>query len=114
MIAGIFQCQMTYSKANILVLLESLLLLKKHPVVGVNILSNHRGFADILPLVRYHREAFDGSGYADGKKGEDIPLGARVLHLFDMLDELTSGWNGQEILTKEEALAAIHEKAKNN
>jgi len=90
---------------------ESLLLLKKHPVVGVNILSNHRGFADILPLVRHHHEAFDGSGYPDGKKGEDIPLGARVLHLFDMLDELTSGWNGQEILTKEEALAAIHEKA---
>jgi HD-like signal output (HDOD) protein len=84
---------------------------KKHPVAGVNILSNHRGFSDILPLVRHHHEAFDGSGYPDAKKGEDIPLGARVLHLFEMLDELTSGWNGQKILTKEEALAAIHEKA---
>jgi len=90
---------------------EVMLSLKKHPVAGVNILSKHRGFSDILPLVRHHHEAFDGSGYPDGKKDEDIPLGARVLHLFDMLDQLTSGWNGQKILAKEEALAAIHEKA---
>ena len=90
---------------------EAMLSLKKHPVAGVNILSNHRGFSNILPLVRHHHEAFDGSGYPDGKKGEDIPLGARILRLFDMLDELTSGWNGQKILAKEEALAAIHEKA---
>ena len=84
---------------------------KKHPVVGVNILSYHRGFSDILPLVRHHHEAFDGSGYPDGKIGDNIPLGARVLHLFDMFDELTSGWNGQKILSKEEAIAVIHETA---
>jgi HD-like signal output (HDOD) protein len=90
---------------------EAMLALKKHPVAGVNILSNHRGLSDILPLVRHHHEAFDGSGYPDGKKGEDIPLGARVLHLFDMLDELTSGWNGQKILAKEDALGTLHEKA---
>jgi len=69
---------------------EETLLVKKHPVVGVQILSHHQRLEALLPMVRHHHEAFDGSGYPDKKQGEEIPLGARLLHLFDCFDELIS------------------------
>jgi HD-GYP domain-containing protein (c-di-GMP phosphodiesterase class II) len=90
---------------------EEMLLVKKHPVVGVQILSHHRRFEALLPVVRHHHEAFDGSGYPDKKQGEEIPLGARLIHLFDCFDELTSDDRSAHGMTAEEALAAIHEKA---
>jgi len=64
---------------------EEMLLVKKHPVVGVQILSHYQRFDALLPVVRHHHEAFDGSGYPDKKQGQDIPLGARLIHLFDCL-----------------------------
>jgi HD-like signal output (HDOD) protein len=62
--------------------------LNKQPAAAVDILSNHSGFKALTPLVRHHREAFDGSGLPDGKKGADIPLGARILRLCDHFDTL--------------------------
>ena len=67
---------------------EETLLIKKHPVLGVQILSHHRRFGVVLPIVRHHHEAFDGSGYPDNKKGEEIPLGARLIRLCDHFDTL--------------------------
>jgi HD-GYP domain-containing protein (c-di-GMP phosphodiesterase class II) len=90
---------------------EELLLVKKHPVVGVQILSHHQRLEALLPVVRHHHEAFDGSGYPDKKQGEEIPLGARLIHLFDCFDELASDDRSAQGMTAEEALAAIHEKA---
>jgi putative nucleotidyltransferase with HDIG domain len=90
---------------------EEMLLIKKHPVVGVSILSNYQGFSDVLPLVRHHHEAFDGSGYPDAKRGEDIPIGARVIHLFDIFDKLTSVRDGEKGLTQQEAIARIRDLA---
>jgi len=90
---------------------EDLLAIKKHPVSGVTILSNYRWFEAILPVVRHHHEAFDGSGWPDGKSGEAIPLGARILHLFDYFDRLTSGRREVERLSVDQALADIQEKA---
>jgi HD-GYP domain-containing protein (c-di-GMP phosphodiesterase class II) len=65
--------------------------LKRHPVAGVSILGASPSFERILPAVRHHHEAFDGSGYPDGLAGADIPLHARVIHLCDGFDELTAG-----------------------
>ncbi|MBI5580150.1 MAG: HDOD domain-containing protein [Deltaproteobacteria bacterium] len=90
---------------------EEMLLIKKHPVVGVQILSHHRRLEALLPVVRHHHEAFDGSGYPDKKKGEEIPLGARLIQLFDRFDELASNCRNAQGMTAEEALAAIREKA---
>jgi HD-GYP domain-containing protein (c-di-GMP phosphodiesterase class II) len=90
---------------------EEMLLVRKHPVVGVQILSHLRRLEALLPVVRHHHEAFDGSGYPDKKQGEEIPLGARLIHLFDCFDELTSGYRRAQGMTAEEALAAIREKA---
>ncbi len=90
---------------------EDLLAIKKHPVAGVTILSNYRQFEAVLPMVRHHHEAFDGSGWPDGKSGEAIPLGARILHLFDHYDRLTAGRREDEPLTMDQALADIQENA---
>lgn len=64
--------------------------LKKHPVLTEKLLSGMSLLTQCLPLIRHHHEAWDGSGYPDGRKGEDIPLGARMIALFDHFDRLTS------------------------
>lgn len=90
---------------------EDLLAIKKHPVAGVSLLSSYPRFDAVLPMVRHHHEAYDGSGWPDGKSGEAIPLGARILHLFDYYDRLTEGRREEERLTMDQALAEIQEKA---
>ncbi len=90
---------------------EELLLIKRHPVVGVDILSNYPQFEAILESVRHHHEAFDGSGYPDGKKGDEIPLAARILHLSDSYDKLTSAGRAGKGLSRDDALAEIRNKA---
>jgi len=90
---------------------EELLAIKKHPVTAETILSNHRLFEVILPMIRHHHEAFDGSGWPDGKSGEAIPLGARILHLCDYFDRLTTGRRESERFSTDQALADVQEKA---
>lgn len=90
---------------------EELLLVKRHPVVGVDILSNYSPFEIILGPVRHHHEAFDGSGYPDGKKGGEIPLAARLLHVCDAYDKLTAAGRAGKGLSRDEALAEIRSKA---
>ncbi len=89
---------------------EEVQLMKKHPVTAVRILSLAR-FEPLLAAVRHHHEAWDGSGYPDGRRGEDIPLEARVLRLFDAFDDLTSTARRPQALPVGEALAAIQERA---
>ena len=45
---------------------------------------------DLLPIIRHHHEAYDGSGYPDGLRGEEIPLAARIVSVCDGFDALTS------------------------
>lgn len=65
-------------------------LIKKHPVQGVSILKRVKQLKDIIPLIRHHHERIDGKGYPDGLKGEDIPVGARILHVADSFDSMTA------------------------
>ncbi len=69
---------------------EERLELHKHPLKGVEILSNIRQFEHIIPVVRHHHESFDGTGYPDGIRGEDIPLEARILTVADTVDAMVS------------------------
>jgi putative nucleotidyltransferase with HDIG domain len=65
-------------------------LMKRHPDIGAEILSQMEGFLDLIPLVRYHHERWDGRGYPDGLAQEAIPQGARVLAVADTLDAMLS------------------------
>jgi PAS domain S-box-containing protein len=69
---------------------EEFELVKKHPLKGVEILSPIRQLTDIIPGVRHHHERYDGKGYPDGFKGEEIPLQARILCVADSFDSMTA------------------------
>jgi len=63
---------------------------RTHPELGADLCASLKTVRGVLPLVRHHHERFDGSGYPDGLRGEQIPIGARVLGLADSYDALTS------------------------
>lgn len=64
--------------------------IKKHPSIGRQIIANATIFKDILPIVTYHHEKYDGTGYPQGLKGKDIPFLARVVAVADAFDAMTS------------------------
>ena len=90
---------------------EEMVRIRKHPVSGEKVLSSLFFLEDVLPLVRHHHEAFDGSGYPDRLKGEDIPVGARVLGLFNYLDRLVFPRHAEKALSIEDALVEINANA---
>jgi diguanylate cyclase (GGDEF)-like protein/putative nucleotidyltransferase with HDIG domain len=64
--------------------------MKIHPIVGAEILERVQFPYPVVPIVRSHHERWDGGGYPDGLKGEEIPMGARILSAVDCLDALAS------------------------
>lgn len=64
--------------------------IKQHPVIGEKILSPLEPLRSILPCLRHHHEWWNGNGYPDGLKGEEIPLAARILSIADSYDAITS------------------------
>ena len=81
--------------------------MRKHPGVGEKILSNLSTFKDLLPMIRHHHEAIDGSGYPDGLSGDEIPLGARIICIFNEFDTLVFPFSKAPALSIEEAVAKI-------
>jgi len=63
---------------------------RAHPVVGESMLKDKKEFKSILPAVRHHHERWDGTGYPDGLKGNDIPLEARIISVVDSFDAIVS------------------------
>jgi len=69
---------------------EELREIRKHPVKGAEILAPIRQLTHLLPMIRGHHEFFDGRGYPDGLKGEEIPLQARILAVADTVDAMSA------------------------
>ncbi|WP_412480337.1 HD domain-containing phosphohydrolase [Azonexus sp. IMCC34839] len=82
-------------------------MVKKHPVIGQNILMAISRLSEAATLVRHHHECFDGSGYPDGLKGMSIPQGSRILAVANDYDALQMGTLAQRPLRPDEALAYI-------
>jgi len=83
-------------------------LIKRHPIIGAQILEPLTFLGEVIDLVRQHHEHFDGSGYPEGRRGEDILPGARIIHLADAYESMRSARSYRKVpLNKEEAILEI-------
>lgn len=87
--------------------------MKQHSIIGENILKPLRSMSKLSALVRHHHELYDGTGYPDGLKGEDIPLAARILTMADIYDAITTDRPYRRALSREEAVETIKSYAGN-
>lgn len=69
---------------------EEWTIMKKHPQIGADILAKSPHFSRISAIILHHHERFDGKGYPFGAKGEEIPLGARIIAVCDSIDAMAS------------------------
>lgn len=65
-------------------------MLKEHPQNGVDIIEPVKSLSRVKPIILYHHEKFDGTGYPEGLKGNEIPYLARILTVVDSFDAMTS------------------------
>lgn len=77
--------------------------MKRHPLLSAERVKPLRALHPVLPAIRHHHERFDGSGYPLGLKGEDIPLGARILAVAESYDAMVSLRPHRAALTGEQA-----------
>lgn len=84
--------------------------IKNHPIIGAQILSAASIFKDIIPIVKYHHERFDGTGYPDNLKGEDIPYLARITAVADSFDAM----NSKRVYRNSLSIADIAKEFENN
>lgn len=81
--------------------------IKKHPEIGAAILDPVEFPWPVVPVVRHHHEKWDGTGYPDGLKGEEIPLSARIMAVADVYDALTSSRSYRSAWTHDKAMQTI-------
>jgi putative nucleotidyltransferase with HDIG domain len=81
--------------------------MKLHTVVGAQILSRVEFPFPVVPVVRHHHERWDGHGYPDGLKGEEIPLTARILSVVDCFDAVREDRQYRKGMTREEAVGYL-------
>ena len=82
-----------------------------HPDIGARIIEGIPFLQETLPIIRYHQERWDGSGYPVGLSGEDIPLQARIFAVADAFDALISDRPYRKRIPVSEALAYLQEQA---
>lgn len=87
-------------------------IMQSHTLVGERILSDKPFFQLARQIARSHHENWDGSGYPDGTRGNDTPLPARIVHLVDVFDALTSARVYKNAWTAEQAMAAVFRQRK--
>ena len=82
--------------------------IRKHPAIGAQILEPLTFLTEVVDLIRQHHEHYDGSGYPEGRKGDDILLGARIIHISDAYEAMRSARPYRKIpMLKEEAILEI-------
>jgi len=82
-------------------------LMKLHPVYGVELLAGVEFPWDIKPIIRWHHEKLDGTGYPDRLRGDEIPLAAQIIGIADVFDALTTTRSYRAAMTREVALAEM-------
>lgn len=81
--------------------------IKKHPQIGADILRPIHFLHGLIPIIFYHHERWDGKGYPSGAKGDEIPIGARIIALADVYQALTSDRPYRKAYSKKKAAHII-------
>jgi HD-GYP domain-containing protein (c-di-GMP phosphodiesterase class II) len=81
--------------------------IKRHSSIGAELVSRLAIYRRSAAIVRHHHERWDGKGYPDGLKGEQIPLGSRIIAVADTFDAMTSDRPYRRALSIEAAIAEI-------
>jgi putative two-component system response regulator len=87
-------------------------IVKRHTTIGESLCGNLRLLRLVRPIVRHHHERLDGSGYPDGRSGNDIPLLAQIMGIVDVYDALTSDRPYRSAFTPEAACAELEHEAR--
>jgi putative nucleotidyltransferase with HDIG domain len=82
-------------------------IMQRHSDEGARIIDRLGFLADAVPAIRHHHERFDGTGYPDLLRGDEIPLGARVIHVADAIDSMLTNRVYRPAMTIGEALAEL-------
>ena len=90
---------------------EEFALVKLHPVIGRRILEGVQGFAPFLAAVELHHENWNGTGYPKGQSGEVTPIDARIIHVADAYDAMTTNRSYRSGMTHERAISILVENA---
>jgi HD-GYP domain-containing protein (c-di-GMP phosphodiesterase class II) len=85
--------------------------IKKHPVIGADMISNVEFLKEASKVLRYHHEHFDGTGYPDGLKGDEIPYLSRIIAVADAFDAMTSTRSYRKAMTIEKAISIIEKES---
>lgn len=87
-------------------------IMKQHPTIGADkVLAPNQGLRDLIPMVKYHHEKIDGTGYPMGLKGDEIPLEAKIISVADAFHALISDRPYRKGLSTEKACAILKEGA---
>ncbi len=83
-------------------------LIKRIPLEGANLLRSISSLQPVIPVILHHHERYDGKGYPQGLRGEEIPIGARIVNVVDSFIAMISKRTYREQLSVEQALDEIH------
>src|SRR5439155_387495 len=78
-----------------------------HPIWGIELLASVEFPWDLKPVIRWHHERYDGTGYPDRLKGDEIPLAAQIVGILDVYDALTTARVYQAARKRDQALAEL-------
>lgn len=87
-------------------------LFHQHPRVGCDICAPLSPLRPVLPIIRHHKEHFDGTGYPDGLRGDEIPLKAQVVGIVDVYSALTNDRPFRRAKTHNEAIEILRDRAR--
>jgi putative two-component system response regulator len=91
---------------------EEFEIIKAHPEIGENICRPLRTLQPVLPIIRYHQERFNGSGYPEGLTGQKIPIHARIIGIVDCYDALTTDRTYRKALPRDFAIQIMAKETK--
>jgi len=85
--------------------------MKQHPIIGESLIGEINGYETISKMIRHHHERYDGTGYPDNLKGENIPIGSRIIAVADAFDAITTDRVYQSKRGREEAINILKKES---